>query len=223
MKKIILPVLLLVATLTTAQETNSEKNPDKLKAFFTYGVNLQVHDEFAINSKLNQAGLPELKTTTPELFLGMTFFGKKYSGDLDFGFLNSKNENDANENKYIGFTTRLRVHYNVINKEKIAFTTGLNISNTTGELNIYSKNNPIDLNNLVPDFNSGHVSLRNNLYYAGPSASVYFFKNKTTQLRLNVGYEFAFSKGNWKSDYGNVLNSVNERGNNRFLFGLTIM
>lgn len=223
MKKIILPLVLFITSLTFAQETDSDKKSEKLKAFFTYGLNVQIHDEYAINTKLNQSGLPELKTTTPELFLGMTFFGKKYSGDLDFGFLNSKNESGNNENKYIGFTTRLRVHYNLINKEKIAFTTGLNISNTTGELNIYSKNNAIDLNTLNPDANSGHVSLRNNLYYAGPSASFYFFKHKTTQLRLNVGYEFAFSKGNWKSDYGNVLNSVNERGNNRFLFGLTIM
>jgi len=51
----------------------------------------------------------------------------------------------------------------------------------------------------------------------------YFFKNKSTPIRLNVGYEFAFSKGNWKSDYGSVLNSVNEKGNNRLVFGLTIM
>lgn len=223
MKKIILPLVLFVTSLTLAQETPSEIKTDKVKAFFTYGLNFQVHDEYAINTKLKQAGLPELKTTTPELFLGMTFFGKKYSGDLDFGFLNSKNESGTNENKYIGFTTRLRVHYNVVNKEKIAFTTGLNISNTTGELNVYSKNNSIDFNNLNPDSNSGHVSVRNNLYYAGPSASFYFFKNKSTPIRLNVGYEFAFSKGNWKSDYGSVLNSVNEKGNNRLVFGLTIM
>lgn len=223
MKKIVLPILLFVSTLTSAQETDSDKKSEKLKAFFTYGLNAQIHDDYTINSKLNQAGLPELKTTTPELFLGMTFFGKKYSGDLDFGFLNSKNERGNNENKYIGFTSRLRVHYNIINKEKIAFTSGINISNTNAELNIYSKNNGIDLNDLTPDTNTGHVSLRNNLYYVGPSASVYFFKNKTTQLRLNLGYEFSFTNGNWKSDYGNVLNTVSEKGNNRFVFGLTIL
>lgn len=223
MKKIVLLGLVCWSGITFAQETASETKKDKVKAFFTYGLNAQVHDDYAINSKLNQSALPELKTTTPELFLGMTFFGKKYSGDLDFGFLNSKNDRGNNENKYIGFTTRLRVHYNIVNKEKIAFTSGINISNTTAELNIYSKNNSIDLNDVSPDTNVGHVSLRNNLYYVGPSASVYFFKNKTTQLRLNLGYEFSFTDGNWESDYGNVSNTVSEKGNNRFVFGLTIL
>ena len=223
MKKIVLLGLICWSGITFAQETTTEKKADKVKAFFTYGINVQVHDDYAINTQLKQSGLPELKTTTPELFLGMTIFGKTLSGDLDFGFLNSKNESGTNENKYIGFTSRLRVHYNIVNNEKLAFTSGLNISNTTGELNIYSKNNTIDLNNLTPDSNSGHVSVRNNLYYAGPSASVYFFKNKTTQIRLNLGYEFAFSKGNWKSDYGDVLNTISEKGNNRLVFGLTIL
>jgi len=175
MKKIILPLVLFVTSLTLAQETPSEIKTDKVKAFFTYGLNFQVHDEYAINTKLKQAGLPELKPQHLNFFRN-DIFRKKYSGDLDFGFLNSKNESGTNENKYIGFTTRLRVHYNVVNKEKIAFTTGLNISNTTGELNVYSKNNSIDFNNLNPDSNSGHVSVRNNLYYAGPS--VLFFQKQ---------------------------------------------
>lgn len=99
MKKIVLMGIICWSGFAFSQITSDTKK-DKLKAFFTYGINFQVHDDYAINSKLNQVGLPELKTTTPELFLGMTFFGKKYSGDLDFGFLNSKNENAANENKY---------------------------------------------------------------------------------------------------------------------------
>jgi hypothetical protein len=30
----------------------------------------------------------------------------------------------------------------------------------------------------------------------------------------------AFTNGKWKSDYGNIANSINERNNNRFVVGL---
>jgi hypothetical protein len=111
----------------------------------------------------------------------------------------------------------------LINKEKVAFTTGLNLSNTTGELVVFTKNNLIDLNDLTPANNVGNLSLRNNLFFVGPSASLYLFNNKSTKLRLNVGYEFAFTNGKWKSDYADVDNTVKEQGNNRFVFGITLL
>lgn len=223
MKNFKILIALLFVSVAFAQETTSTTTKEKPKFYFTYGLNAQVHDELAIDKKLRAAGLPEVNSFTPELFIGMTLFDKKFSGDLDFGFLNSKNDNAGNENRYIGFTTRLRVHYNLINKEKIAFTTGLNLSNTQGELNIYAKNNAFDLNDLTPVNNVGNVSLKNSMVYFGPSASLYLFKNKSTKLRLNLGYEFAITNGKWKSDYASVNNTVNEQGNNRFVFGITLL
>jgi len=216
-------IALFFVSCSFAQEKEETTTPDKAKFYFTYGLNAQVQDELIINKKLKAAGLPEVNSFTPEFFIGMTVFGKKYSGDIDFGFLNSKNDAGNNENRYIGFTTRLRVHYNLINKEKIAFTTGLNLSNTLGELHVYSKNNAFDLNDLTPANNTGNVVLKNSLFYVGPSASLYLFNNKSTKLRLNVGYEFAFTNGKWKSDYADVNNTVKEQGNNRFVFGITLL
>jgi hypothetical protein len=216
-------IALFFVSLSFAQEKEGTTTTEKPKFYFTYGLNAQVQDELSIDKKLKAAGLPEVNSFTPEFFIGMTLFGKKYSGDIDFGFLNSKNEAGNNENRYIGFTTRLRVHYNLINKEKVAFTTGLNLSNTTGELVIFTKNNLIDLNDLTPANNVGNLSLRNNLFFVGPSASLYLFNNKSTKLRVNVGYEFAFTNGKWKSDYADVNNTVKEQGNNRLVFGITLL
>lgn len=223
MRKLNVLIALFFVSWSFAQEKEASTSTEKTKFYFTYGVNAQVHDRLNIDDKLQSAGLPTVRSFTPEFFIGMTFFDKKFSGDVDFGFLSSKNDNASNENKYTGFTTRLRVHYNVINKEKIAFTTGLNFSNTISDLNIYSSNNTIDLNDLTPVNNIGNVSLRNSMFYVGPSASVYLFKNKSTKLRLNAGYEFAFTNGKWKSDYANVINTVKEQGNNRFVFGITLL
>jgi hypothetical protein len=215
-------IALFFVSWSFAQEKEGTTT-EKPKFYFTYGLNAQVQDELNIDKKLKAAGLPEVNSFTPEFFIGMTMFGKKYSGDLDFGFLNSKNDTGNNENRYIGFTTRLRVHYNLINKEKVAFTTGLNLSNTIGELIVYTKNNSIDLNDLTPANNVGNLSVKNSMFYVGPSASLYLFNNKSTKLRLNIGYEFAFTNGKWKSDYADVNNTVKEQGNNRFVFGITLL
>lgn len=223
MKNLKVLIALFFVSWSFAQEKEGTTTSEKPKFYFTYGLNAQVQDELNIDKKLKTAGLPEVNSFTPEFFIGMTLFGKKYSGDIDFGFLNSKNEAGNNENRYIGFTTRLRVHYNLINKEKVAFTTGLNLSNTTGELVVFTKNNVIDLNDLTPANNVGNLSLRNNLFFVGPSASLYLFNNKSTKLRVNVGYEFAFTNGKWKSDYADVNNTVKEQGNNRLVFGITLL
>ena len=223
MRNLNLLIALFFVSWSFAQETKTNTIKEKPKFYFTYGVNAQVQDKLNIDAKLQNAGLPTVKSFTPEFFIGMTLFDKEFSGDIDFGFLSSKNDRASSENKYTGFTTRLRVHYNVVNKEKIAFTTGLNFSNTISDLNIYSLNNTIDLNDLTPTNNIGNVSLRNSMFYVGPSASVYLFKNKSTKLRLNAGYEFAFTNGKWKSDYANVINTVKEQGNNRFVFGITLL
>jgi len=167
--------------------------------------------------------LPELNETMPELQVGMNVFGEKFSGDAEFGFLFSKNDKGNSENQNIGFTSRLRVHYNFINNEKVAFTGGLNISATASEVDIYNKNNVIDLNDLEPLNNTGHVSLRNQVFSAGPSVSLYLFKNSSTKIRANLGYEFAFTNGKWKSDFASVENTVKENGNNRFVFGISFL
>lgn len=216
-------IALFFVSWSFAQDTETKTTKEKPKFYFTYGINAQVQDELNIDKKLQSAGLPTVKSFTPEFFIGMTFFDKKFSGDLDFGFLNSKNDRGGNENRYIGFTTRLRVHYNLINKTKVALTTGLNLSNTSSELIVFTKNNSIDLNDLTPINNVGNLSVKNNMFYFGPSASLYLFNDKSTKVRLNVGYEFAFTNGKWKSDYADVDNTVKEQGNNRFVFGITLL
>ena len=223
MKKLNVLIALFFVSCSFAQEKEAKTVSEKPKFYFTYGINAQVQDDLNINKKLENAGLPTVKSFTPELFIGMTLFDKKFSSDIDFGFLNSKNDAGSNENRYIGFTARLRVHYNLINKTKVALTTGLNLSNTTSELIVFTKNNSIDLNDLNPINNVGNLSIKNNMLYVGPSASLYLFNDKSTKVRLNVGYEFAFTNGKWKSDYADVNNTVKEQGNNRFVFGFTIL
>lgn len=224
MKKVLFSLSLLFTLCGFSQEKQTDSiKTKKLKVDAYIGVTGYINDNMNLNKKLNNANLPELDNFVPELTFGLNLFGKQYSGDIEFGFLFAKPEKNTNEMKYRGFNTRLRVHYNLINKEKFALTSGLSLAYLGNEYDIYSKNNSIDLNDLEPNNNSGHVNITNQMLYFGPSVSMYLFKKAMFPVKVNAGYEFALTRGRYDSEFGSVINNVGESGNNRFVFGITFL
>ncbi|MCO6174998.1 hypothetical protein NHF50_08055 [Flavobacterium sp. NRK F10] len=221
MNKIITLLVLTSSFFAFSQEADSVKITKSPKLDFYWGIGMQVNS-FKLNDKLRASGAADIKETMPEFLLGANIFGEQFSGDIEFGFLYSTNRANNTKSKLLGVNARLRVHYNLIKTENIALTTGLNLSATGNNVDVYAANNVINLNDLDPMNNSGHISLRNQIFYVGPSASFYAWRNKAFKLRLNIAYEFAFTNGKWKSDYADVHNTVKEIGNNRFILGLII-
>ena len=223
MKKIILLVALSSVFLSYSQEDeNKQEKKHQVTGEVYFGFGLQLHDAFTLNKKLQASNVAELNSTRPEFQVGINIFGKKYSGDMEFGFSQQEADNATTKNKDMSFTGRLRVHYNLVNQEKFAFTSGLSLAATSTEVDLYARNNSIDFNNLNPNGTGGLITLRNQMFYIGPSASVYLFRDKGYKLRINVGYEFAFTNGKWKSDYASINNTVKENGNNRLYIGLVL-
>jgi len=224
MKNVYLFVVMILTVVTYSQEKVIDTIKKKEKKFsMYYGGNVSFNDDFNLNKKLRNSNLPELKTSIPEFVFGLNYYWKKYSGDAEFGFLYSKSDKGANETKQMGFNSRIRVHYNLVDREKFAFTTGLSVAYTGNEYDIFNKNNTIDLNDLEPNNNSGHVNFTNAMLYFGPSTSFYFFRKSDWNVRLNIGYEFALTRGRYDSEFGSVINNIGESGNNRFVFGFTFM
>ena len=224
MKKVIFSLCLLCTLFGFCQEKKTDSvKTKKLKVDAYIGVNANINDNLYLNKKLSNANLPELDSFVPELTFGLNLFAQQYSGDMEFGFMFAKPEQNNNEMKYRGFNTRVRVHYNVVNQEKFAFTTGLSIAYISSQYDIYSKNNTIDLNDLEPNNNSGHVNFTNQMLYFGPSISMYLFKKAMFPVKVNAGYEFALTRGRYDSEFGSILNNVGESGNNRFVFGITFL
>lgn len=225
MKNKLFALLLLFSVTCFAQENNNDsiaKKPIKFRTYAGFAGNM--NDNLNLNTNLKNSNLVQLGDAIPEFNFGLNYYWKQYSGDVEFGFLYATPDNKNNTAmKYRGFNTRVRLHYNLIDREKIAFTTGLSVSYLGSEYDIFSTNNTIDLNDLNPDNNSGHVSFTNEMLYIGPSASLYLFKKSNLQVRLNVGYELALTRGRYKSEFGSILNNINEAGNNRLLFGITIL
>ena len=221
MKNVYLFVVMILTVVTYSQEKVIDTIKKKEKKFsMYYGGNVSFNDDFNLNKKLRNSNLPELKTSIPEFVFGLNYYWKKYSGDAEFGFLYSKSDKGANEIKQMGFNSRIRVHYNLVDREKFAFTTGLSVAYTGNEYDIFNKNNTIDLNNLEPNNNSGHVNFTNAMLYFGPSTSFYFFRKSDWNVRLNIGYEFALTRGRYDSEFGSVINNIGESGNNRFVVGI---
>lgn len=223
MKKLIVFVLLISfsnRSLSQNEKETTQKDSCRTVEMIGYlGFNLNLNDNFKLNNTLKQQGLVEINTVIPELVFGFAGFGKKYSGDFEFGFLFSNEKKNNNEVRQMGFNIRGRFHYNIVNKEKFAFTSGVSIAHSSNNIDIFSRNNTIDLNDLNPENNSGHISLKNQMLYAGPSLSVYLFR-KSFPLRLNVAYEFALTRGRYRSDYARVQNTFGENGINRFVIGI---
>ncbi|MGF1554970.1 hypothetical protein [Paucihalobacter sp.] len=89
-------------------------------------------------------------------------------------------------------------------------------------MNLFSRNNEIDLSDLNPETQSNHISLRNHMFFAGPSVGIQFKSNEKVFVRLNVAYEFALTNGKWKSDFATVRNTIKEQGVNRFMVGVIL-
>ena len=221
MKNVYLFVIMMLSLVTYSQEKviDSIKKKEK-KISIYYGGNISFNDNLNLNKKLRNKNLPEFNTTIPDFLFGLNYFGKDYSGDLEFGFMYSKSDKGNYESKLSGYNWRLRVHYNLVNREKFAITSGLSLAYVGTEYDIFTKNNTIDLDNLEPNNNSGHVNFTNGMLYFGPSTSFYFLRTSDWNVRLNLGYEFALTRGRYNSEFGAILNNIEESGNNRFVIGI---
>jgi hypothetical protein len=213
MRKFLLLLALSLSLPGFAQdttETSTDEKKSDVKFDLYIGIGGIVQGDYNLNEKLSNASLPEIGLTVPE-----------FTGGFEFGFFGAENKSANERSRIMGFNSRVIAHYNLINKEKIAFTGGLNIGYTSNQVDVYSKNTVVDLNNLGDQANA--LILRNGMFFAGPSVGVYLFKNKKYATRVNLAYELALTRGRWKSDYSAINNTVGESGNNRFVFGITLL
>ncbi len=224
MRKHLLILALFGVAIANAQEkeiaTDSiSKNP---KMDFYIGIGAQFNNEFNLNSNLQSTGMPEIQEVLPEFVVGLNILGDTFLVDIELATAWMDRKNDIARNQMTQLTSRARGHYNFVNDKNWIISGGLNFAFARNDLNLYSRNNEIDLSDLNPETQSNHISLRNHMFYVGPSVGIQFKRNEKVFARLNVAYEFALTNGNWKSDFATVRNTVKEQGVNRFMVGVII-
>lgn len=206
-------------TVTVVEKENT--NDAKMDLYFAVGVNIL--SDYKINKNLKAAGMPEIGSATPEFTFGLNFGGQKWLTDVEASASYWKKDNNPLRSTAISSTVKFRGHYVPYRTEKFFISAGVDLSYMMNDFNFYNRNAEIDLNDLDPTTQTGHIQLKNNMLYVGPSVSIGFLQNKSTKLRLNFGYDIAAISGKWKSDYTDVNNSFRENGHDKFYIKLTIL
>lgn len=225
MKKIIILAMALgLANTTFAQETvKQDSTAKKVNVDFYFGAGALINGDFKINDRLKSAGMPEIESAFPEFSVGMNLSGEKWTADVEASASYWKKDRNPLRSEALSSGIRLRGHYVPFKTEKFFFSAGADLSYNTNKFNFYDRSEHIDLNDLNPTTQLGNIQLNNNMFYVGPSIAFGFLQNKSTKLRLNLGYDIAAISSKWKSDYTAVDNTFRESGHDRFYVKLTIL
>ncbi len=235
MKKIVLAVICFFGaqSLLTAQETVTEtvattttattvdENNPKINIYVAVGA--AVLGDYKISDNLAAAGMPGIEEVLPEITFGLNVMGEDFLVDLEFNtnYLDKKTSTDRI--RAVAAGVKMRGHYIPLNTGKFFLSAGADLSYVGSNYDLFTRGNVIDLNDLNPGTHTGHISLYNNQFYAGPSLAFGAFQKSSFPLRLNVGYEWAVVSGKWKSEFANVSNTFREDGQGRFYAKLTFI
>ena len=224
MKKIIILAMALgFANSTFAQEAVKDSVATKVKTDFYIGAGVFINGDFKINDRLAAAGMPEIESTVPEFSIGLNLAGEQWTADIEVSGSYFKKDRNPLRSEALSSGFRLRGHYVPFRTSKFFASIGGDLSYSANKFSFYNRSQHLDLNDLDPTTQLGNIQLNNNMFYVGPSVAFGFLQNKSTKLRLNVGYDIAAISSKWKSDYTSVDNSFRENGHDRFYVKLTIL
>ncbi|MHA3786943.1 hypothetical protein ACX0HA_01935 [Flavobacterium hauense] len=208
-------------TTTPADSQRYDDNNPGKGLYVSFGV--AGNDGFKMNDRLKAQGLPELNSTAFESTIGWYIMMNKLSFDFEIvaSYMDEKSGTDRVRNVNTGIN--LRGHYNIFTNNKFFITGGADLGYAFNNFNINTRGRLIDLNDLDPADNPGHINLYNDQFIMGPSAAFGFLQNTDYKMRLNFGYNWAVVSGQWRSQFGNVQNTFRENGQGHFYAKLSLM
>lgn len=212
MKKIFFALItLFLISLAYAQD-------DKDRIKWHYSLGAMVNPDFNINEKLRSVGVHRIEDVSPMVTFGWSAAASnKIDIGIDFGVATTPYGRKNKGYNLVQVPVSLIVHYNFLNREKVALSAGLNGSYTFYDLSIYADDTVIDMNNLEPSENTGYIRMHNQAVHVGPSVAFTFLKHKITPLTLTIGYDFAVTNIKWDSDYASLTNPVKENGGRAYI------
>lgn len=173
--------------------------------------------DYKLSDKLVASGLPAINNGTFELSIGLTKINKRMLSDLEWNTdYYADKKADGQKVRTVSSGIKWRPQYLFFQKKGIFAAAGFDLSYMYTSVNIFTLGNTIDLNNLDPTTHYGHISLYNQNWYLGPSASFGVLQDKENSFRVTTGYEWNVARASWHSDYASVSNTVKESGQGRF-------
>lgn len=220
-------VLALFFGLVFAQEETEveEFSGDSMKkneTRFYIGLQGSVMGDWKLNEQFRSIDFSEIPNQGLEFTMGLKYTGEEYTIDSEFGFMANNKQNTNFKTNLMSSAIRLKFGKLLFNTEGFHLTTGLQASFNFNEIDVTEKNQVVDINNLSTLTMPSQLRLRNNMLAAGPMIGFGFGKIAKKSIRFYAAYEHGLTRGRWKSDYYSVLNTVQEQGQGRWLFGITL-
>ena len=212
-------------TTTTTTTTDSEAGTTTPRDHFNFyaGFGVNVFGDYKLNDKLKAFGMPTIGTAAPELTFGFNCVpsDSHFYHDLEFAVAYMDDKTSSNRLKTVVTSFRIRPQYKFIDNKKLFVSAGIDGGVATTIVNLYSRGNRIDLNDLNPATHTGHISMNSTQFILGPSVALALFQD-SYPVRINAGYNFGLSRGRWKSDVAEVDNAVKESGLGNFYAKISI-
>lgn len=200
------------STTTSGEESKVRRNNANRPSFY-YGFGINVLGDYKMNDKLKASGMPEIANTAPEFTFGFSsrLSDSRFYNDFELSAAYMDKKTTTDRIKTTMLSVRMRVHYKLIDQENTFFSGGLDLGYAQTLINLYSRGNTIDLNDLNPGTHTGHIVMRNGQLILGPSVTLGLFQ-KNFPIRVSAGYNIGVTRGKWKSDFAQIANTVNESG-----------
>jgi hypothetical protein len=219
-KTIIIALALLGMQLSaTAQDTPTPpsnvqittKRDKEVSLYVGFGVN--VLGDFKMNDRLKASGMPQIASAAPEITVGLNVLpsDSRFLSDVEFSTAYMDDRTPTDRIKTTVLSSRLRVQYRLVNTQSLYFAGGLDLGYSQTLINLYSRSNVIDLNDLDTS-RPGVITMNSGQLTVGPSVALGLFQNKNFPIRINAGYNIGVTNGKWKSEFAQVNNTVKEMG-----------
>jgi len=210
----------IVESVTVSEVTVKRENPFN----FYVGFGAAFLGDFNLNEKLKQSEMPQIGNAAPEFTFGFNFTepDSKIYMDIEATAAARIDKSEGYQVNTVASAAKMRIHYRFLSNNKWFLSAGGDVSYGINYVNLFSRNNAIDLNDLNPGMHTGHISMYNQQLMVGPSVAVGLFQDMVFPIRINFGYDIALTNGKWKSEYASINNTVKENGFDRFYVKVSI-
>lgn len=197
-----LTVLLFLSFHSLAQKQQISGQMD-------YNIGMQIHQNWHINSYLEQQDLPKINPNTIYTGVGidLNYQDIFFLSELGIG-ISEKKHNDISNGIYNIWGT-VSLGYNVIQSSRQKFKVGGVFSFYPTRLNIYDHRSSMDINNISLN-NSGKTEININPISVGIMLRYEFFSNSSFPLGLAFSYNQNLNKAQWNNTNGNTQNTIQE-------------
>ncbi len=208
-------------SINNSQKTELSLLTKKDKKFTARGYvlgGISYIPSFNLSNNLTQEGLLNIdKMPVRNMGAGLLFEYKRFTTGMQISKIFYENSKDDFNYHFTGQKIDYNFAYRVLGKKENGLELGLMASQTNASLQLYSKDNSINLNSLRSSaIQSNNLEIDYEALSLGFTAAWVMKEGYQIPMEITFSYQRVLNTARWTSQYGTVINSPSERGQNMF-------